>query len=48
VRISGWLLTRRGLPSHELHLNAVPTPDLLPSASDVERGAYALVEEFIR
>jgi hypothetical protein len=48
VRVSGWLLTRRTLPSHELHPGAVPAPSLLPAISDVQRGTYALLEEFIR
>jgi hypothetical protein len=48
VRVSGWLLTRRMLPAHELHPATLPAPSLLPATSDVQRGTYALVEEFIR
>ena len=48
VRVSGWLLTRRALPSRELRLNALPAPNLLPAASDILRGTYPLLEEFVR
>jgi hypothetical protein len=48
VRVSGWLLTRRTLPSQEIFLDAIPRPNLLPAVSDIQRGTYALVEEYIR
>jgi hypothetical protein len=46
--VFGWLLTRRTLPSQEIFLDAIPRPNLLPAVSDIQRGTYALVEEYIR
>jgi hypothetical protein len=48
VRVSGWLLTKRALPSHELHLATAPAPNLLPAMSEIQRSTYSLIEEFVR
>jgi hypothetical protein len=53
-RISGWLLTKRGLISKRIEVGfpqgrAVRLPEisLLPASSNIERNTYALMEESI-
>jgi Melibiase len=48
VRVSGWLLTRRVLPSQEAMLDMNPPANLLPAESEIERGTHLLVEETVR
>jgi hypothetical protein len=50
ARLSGWLLTKRALAMREVpaDAHALPEASLLPAASGIERGTYALVETSIR
>ena len=52
ARVSGWLLTKRQLASHEIRA-AFPVgrsieEDLLPATSGVERGTYKLIDEHVQ